>query len=147
MADCPAMPRIIRSVSDGVLQIAYTGTVQALLAAGAVMAKLIAPVHRGRQRCDVAGSICLIELRPNDRLRVIYYKAEDRAASLPGVADWLALEAGVPLDVRDPVTALAVAEAIRKSGKIHGSSNIGINDAYPLYFAAMRHELRKSGLF
>jgi hypothetical protein len=60
----------------------------------------------GRQRRDVDGDKCSIERRPNDRLVVRFHKSEDRAARLPGVADWLSLEAGIPLDVRDQVAAL-----------------------------------------
>jgi hypothetical protein len=45
------------------------------------------------------------------------------------------------------IAAKAVAQAFSATAKISGTEKIGINDAHPLFIAAMRRELRKTGLF
>jgi hypothetical protein len=45
------------------------------------------------------------------------------------------------------IAATAVAQAFSETATIAGAEKIGINDAHPLFIAAMRRELRKTGLF
>jgi hypothetical protein len=45
------------------------------------------------------------------------------------------------------IAARAVAQAYSAAANIPGAKKIGTDDAYPLFVAAMRRELRKSGLF
>ena len=45
------------------------------------------------------------------------------------------------------IAALAVAQAFTKACEIKGTKGLGIDDAAPMFVAAMRRELRKSGLF
>jgi hypothetical protein len=45
------------------------------------------------------------------------------------------------------VAAKAVGEAFSEVIKTPGTKKIGLDDAWPMFIAAMRRELRKSGLF
>jgi hypothetical protein len=45
------------------------------------------------------------------------------------------------------IAAKTVAQAFSATARIAGAEKIGIDDAHPLFIAAMRRELRKTGLF
>ena len=45
------------------------------------------------------------------------------------------------------LAAQAVAQAFTESGTLPGTQGLGVDDAFPIFVAAMRRELRKSGLF
>jgi hypothetical protein len=45
------------------------------------------------------------------------------------------------------IAARSVAQAFSAAAKIPGAQNIGLDDAHPLFVAAMRRELRQSSLF
>lgn len=45
------------------------------------------------------------------------------------------------------IAAKTVAQAFSAAGRIPGAEKISIDDALPLFVAAMRRELRKTGLF
>jgi hypothetical protein len=45
------------------------------------------------------------------------------------------------------IAAAAVAEAFSAAGRVPGIGRLGCDDALPVFVAAMRRELRKTGLF
>ncbi len=82
----------------------YSGTREALLEAGAVTEKEFSPIAPGKTRRDAAGDRLIIERRPSGYY-VRRHKDEETALAerLPGVAQWLAQEAGVPAEIVDQV--------------------------------------------
>ena len=90
----------------GKLCVEYKGTAVSLIAMGAVTEALLAPIGRGKTRYDSHGHRCLVHKLTKGRYYVRYINSEDRVAALPGVKEWLAAEAGVPLSVCDEVRSI-----------------------------------------